>query len=131
MVDHRDPDPALTDGKGFPLKMFAPTVTEIELTTVRSMTLDMHAHFTHVRTHAETSQRLSVKKNVQRISLRTHICMSLQRLYYFLSLQRLLIFYFPERCVCVCACVCVSAWPTLQRAARMQWSLIYNYIMRV
>ena len=49
MVDHRDPDPALTDGKGFPLKMFAPTVTEIELTTVRSMTLDMHAHFTHVR----------------------------------------------------------------------------------
>jgi hypothetical protein len=36
MVDHRDPDPALTDGKGFPLKMFALTVTEIEVTTVRS-----------------------------------------------------------------------------------------------
>lgn len=28
------PDPALADGKGFPLRMFAPTVTEIELTAV-------------------------------------------------------------------------------------------------
>ena len=27
-------DPAIADGKGFPLRMFAPTVTEIELTVV-------------------------------------------------------------------------------------------------
>jgi len=31
----RDPDPAVLSGKGFPLRMFAPTVTEIELTAAK------------------------------------------------------------------------------------------------
>ncbi len=60
MTKDRDPDPAVTSGKGFPLRMFAPTVTEIELTAVSHAnfplwsvyaytTVDMFALFTHIR----------------------------------------------------------------------------------
>lgn len=71
-------------------------------------------------THAETSQRLSIK-NVQRIFLRTHICMSLQRLFYFL---------FPGK-VCVRVCACALGPLCSARHTCLRWSFIYNYITRV
>jgi hypothetical protein len=71
-------------------------------------------------THAETSQRLSIK-NVQRIFLRTHICMSLQRLFYFL---------FPGK-VCVRVCACALGPLCSAHHTCLRWSFIYNYITRV
>ena len=78
-------------------------------------------------THAETSQRLSIK-NVQRIFLRTHICMSLQRLFIFCHYRDFFIFYFPERCVCVCVRVRLAHFAA--RVTHACVGLLFTIILR-